>query len=103
MNSRHFYGRPRLALQCLEPRDAPATLVNATTLSYRDIDGDTVTVKVSKPILDSATINNVFQFSSGFGAVNGNNNTPQALHLIILANLADPTDARGMSLRMTAT
>ncbi len=38
-------------LEALEDRIAPATLLNPTTLVYTDVDGDAVTVKVSKEIL----------------------------------------------------
>jgi len=92
----------RLALEYLETREAPATLVNATTLTYQDIDGDHVVVKVSKPIFQSTTVNNVFVFSSGFGAVNGNNNTPQSLQRINLsAALASHPEGTNLSLIAT--
>jgi len=41
----------RSALQTLESREPPATLVNPTTVTYRDTDGDNVTVQFSKPVL----------------------------------------------------
>jgi hypothetical protein len=49
-------------IEPLESRVAPATLVNPTTVTYTDIDGDLVTVKVSKGALTEAdfTFNNAF-------------------------------------------
>lgn len=41
-------------LEALEDRIAPATLLNPTTLVYTDVDGDAVTVKVSKGDLTGA-------------------------------------------------
>jgi hypothetical protein len=41
-------------LETLEDRIAPATLLNPTTLIYTDVDGDAVTVKVSKGDLTGA-------------------------------------------------
>lgn len=41
-------------LETLEDRIAPATLLNPTTLVYTDVDGDAVTVKVSKGDLTGA-------------------------------------------------
>jgi hypothetical protein len=45
----------RLAVEALESRDAPATLVNPTTVTYTDVDGDTVTVRTTKGTLDLAS------------------------------------------------
>jgi hypothetical protein len=48
------YRAPRFApcLECLEGRDVPSVvIVNATTATYTDVDGDHVTIKVSKGIL----------------------------------------------------
>lgn len=56
----------RLALVPLEVRETPATLVDAATLTYRDVDGDSVVVKFTKPILDDlATVAAVFTFAPG--------------------------------------
>jgi hypothetical protein len=56
----------RLNLVPLEARETPATLVDASTLTYRDVDGDSVVVKLSKPVLDSpATVASVFTFAPG--------------------------------------
>lgn len=48
--------RPFLRVEVLESRLAPATLISPTTLTYRDVDGNNVTVHLSKPLLTSATI-----------------------------------------------
>jgi hypothetical protein len=45
----------RLAAEPLESRDAPATLVNPTTVVYTDVDGDTVTVRTTKGTFDLAS------------------------------------------------
>src|SRR5262245_56852478 len=37
-----------MTIEPLELRIAPATLVNPTTVTYTDVDGDLVTVKISK-------------------------------------------------------
>ena len=41
----HRRNRSALRLDHLERRDAPATLVSATKLTYQDADGDNVAVK----------------------------------------------------------
>jgi hypothetical protein len=40
-------------LEALEPRVAPAVLVNASTITFTDLDGDVVTVKFSRGVFDS--------------------------------------------------
>ncbi len=55
-------------LEALEPRIAPAALLNATTVQYTDVDGDAVTVTVSKGAFsaDSGNANywkNYFDFA----------------------------------------
>jgi hypothetical protein len=49
--------RRYLELKELEARLAPATLLNLTTLSYTDGDGDAVTVRVSRGTLTLSTPN----------------------------------------------
>jgi hypothetical protein len=71
--------------QTLEARIVPATLVNPMTLTYRDFDGDDVTVQFSAPILDAGNVNSVFVFNNG--NVNGNNVLPQQLRSINLSGL----------------
>jgi hypothetical protein len=82
--------RPVSSLEPLEGRIAPATLISATTVSYQDLDGDTVTVKFSKAIFDltsptlaTAQANAIFSFTGGSG-VDGSNSSPQALNLLDL-------------------
>jgi hypothetical protein len=103
--------RPVSSLEPLEGRIAPATLISATTLSYQDLDGDTVTVKFSKPIFDLSSpgtgntqANAIFSFTGGNG-VDGNNTTPQSLNLIDLtkAPLKSAANvAAGISFTITA-
>ena len=45
----------RLDAEALETRDAPATLVNPTTVVYTDVDGDAVTVRTTKGSFDLAS------------------------------------------------
>ena len=76
----------RLRLDALESRLSPATLVNPTTLTYQDVDGDKVTVKFSKPILNANNVDSIFTFNSG--AVNGSNASPQSLQRITLTGVS---------------
>lgn len=58
--------RVRLNLQSLETREVPAVRVDPFTLWYKDFDGDSVIVKLSKPLLtDDALANSVFTFDIG--------------------------------------
>ena len=92
--------RPTSCIEILESRIAPATLVNPTTVAYRDIDGDHVIVKFNKTILDESTINDVFKFSTG--TVDGSNATPQELQLIDLTALATLGAAEGANISVSA-
>ena len=73
-----------MQVEALEVRQMPATLVSPTTLTYQDLDGDSVTVTFSQSILNAGNVNTIFTFSSGMGAVNGNNNTKQLLQKVAL-------------------
>src|SRR5262249_23673307 len=54
------------ALEELETRLPPATLLNPNIVTYQDVDGDKVTVTLSKPLLTShAVADQVFDFDSG--------------------------------------
>lgn len=55
-------------LEVLEPRIAPATLIDAGTVTYQDTDGDAVTVKFSKNVLDDDAVflDSVFSFDNAF-------------------------------------
>lgn len=55
--------RTTLNLEFLERRDAPATFVSPTKMTYQDTDGDNVTVTFSKPILTASNFNSVFLFN----------------------------------------
>ena len=79
----------RPAMEMLETRLAPAVLVNPSTLTYQDVDGDTVTVHVSKGTLSQAN----FTFDSAFG-----NTGPQQLRLINLTS----SQFQGANLSVTA-
>ena len=64
--------KPFSSLEPLEGRIAPAVLLNPATLIYKDLDGDIVTVKFSKPLfsqaggtLDVARADVVFKFNTG--------------------------------------
>src|SRR5262245_66571849 len=57
----------RLHFEPLEPRALLATLVSATTVSYQDVDGDDVTVVLSKPILTAGNVNTLFTVNVGMG------------------------------------
>ena len=82
----------------LESRLLLATLVNTTTLTYQDTDGDNVTVSFSRPILTNATVaNSVFTFDTG--TVNGSNAGKQQLRSI---NLASLPAAAGTTITTTA-
>jgi hypothetical protein len=92
--------RARPCLEALESRLAPATLVNPTTLTYQDSDGDHVTVSFSKPILTADNVNTLFTFSSGASAVNGSNAAREQLRKIDLTSVAG---AAGTTITTTAT
>jgi len=73
----------------LEPRIAPATLVNAHVVKYTDIDGDHVTIHSSASLFTTANVNNLLTFSTG--SVDGAS-TPQQLQLINLTAVNVPGD-----------
>src|SRR5262245_50539011 len=93
--------RSYLRLEQLESRDAPATLVSATKLTYQDIDGDNVTVTLSRPILTAVNANFVFDFNAG--SVDGSNALPQRLERINLTIGVIPTEAMGINITTSAT
>lgn len=82
-------------IEPLESRVAPATLVNPTTVTFRDIDGDNVTIKVTKPIFTEANVNSLLGFVGGFDG-----NGPQTLSSISFASL--PESANGIGVTITA-
>jgi hypothetical protein len=74
---------------------ASAKVVNATTVTYDDIDSDHVTVKFSQPVLNAGNVNTVFQFDTGL--VNDGVPARQQLQLIDLTALG----TGGLSLTVT--
>jgi hypothetical protein len=91
--------RARLALEQLERREVPATLISATKMTYQDIDGDNVTVTLSKPLLNAGNVNDVFTFFAG--SVNGDNTLKQQLRSIDLTGIGAP--ATGVGITTVAT
>ncbi len=83
--------------EALEGRRMPATLIGTTQVKYQDIDGDDVTVTLSKPILTSANVNTIFTFDTG--NVNGVNTTKQQLRSINLV----VAGAQGTNITTVAT
>lgn len=70
-------------IERLESRIAPASFVNAKTVTYTDTDGDLVSVKLSQPLFTQTNAETVFQFDSAFAETG-----PQQLQLVNLATLA---------------
>src|SRR5947209_8249482 len=89
--------RARVGLETLESRLAPAQLVGANTVLYHDSDGDLVSVKFSQHILTATNVNNVFTFSSGANAVNGNTTTKESLQQIDLTQAGTIDDGLDIS------
>lgn len=75
-------------------------LVSPTILTYQDVDGDAVTVRFSKPLLNSVNVAGVFGFDSG--SVTGNNSAPQQLRTINLTKLSPGAPVGGLSITVTA-
>jgi hypothetical protein len=68
------------------------------TVTYQDVDIDLVTVKISEPVFDAATVNNVFRFDTG--SVNGSKTGPQQLQELDLRPLGSSVNRA--SLQITA-
>ncbi len=78
--------RTRLFIEPLEQRRLLATLVTGgKSVTYQDVDGDTVTVAFSKAVLTDSNVNNVFKFNTG--SVNGDNSAAQQLQRVDLTQL----------------
>ncbi len=88
-------------VEILESRIAPATLVNPSTITFQDVDGDDVTLKLSKPLLDSETTANAL-LTFDAGTVNASNATGQQLQLLNLTALTTPASADGLSISISA-
>jgi len=91
--------QPMTFIEPLESRIAPATLVNANTVSWTDVDGDLATLHLSKDILTSSNVSSIFQFNTG--SVNGSNSTQQQLVVLDLTSLGSL--ARHVNITVTAT
>jgi hypothetical protein len=83
--------RRRLRLEPLEDRRTPATLVDGTTVTFTDADGDAATVAFSKSVLTAANVGAVFQFDTPFDAPG-----PQQLQTLNLSGLP-----AGLSVRVS--
>jgi hypothetical protein len=87
------------AIEPLEDRIAPATLVNPNTVTFQDKNGDAVTVTISRPLFTTASVAKVFTFDTGsFG---DNNVSLQQLELLNITKLGHA--ASGMDISITAT
>jgi hypothetical protein len=94
---RRTKNRTHLKLEPLDIRATPATMVNSTTLTYQDADGDSVKVVFGKALLTAGDANSIFKFDTG--NVNGSNSTKQQLLEIDLAPI---TIAPGTTVTVTA-
>jgi hypothetical protein len=101
-------GNVTSSFEMLEGRIAPAILLNPSTITFQDLDGDLVTVKFSKPLFTATgaaldtVLNGVFKFSAGGF---GNNATPQQLQLIdltVIPLVNGKNPASGTSISVTA-
>jgi len=88
--------RTILRLEELESRLAPATLLNSSTVTYTDLDGDAASVHLSKGLLNTGDVGNVFTFNNSFAS-----SGPQQLQLLDLIALVGPP-ANGLSVTITA-
>lgn len=109
MRPRQKPRREIVGIEPLEGRIAPATLIDASTISFTDLDGDHVTVHFSKPLFNQATaeqralmLEAVFSFEThGTGgamvASAFDSDGPQQLKLLDLSkfNLQGPKSVAG--------
>lgn len=92
--------RKYLRLEPLESRAVPAVFVNANTVTYKEADGDTVKVALSKPILKTGpggNVDSIFKFNTG--AVDGSL-APQVLQTLDLTPVA--AAANGLNVTVSA-
>jgi hypothetical protein len=89
------FHRIRRSIELLECREMPAAFVNPTSMKYRDWDGDSVVVTLSKPLLTAGNVATIFTLDSAFGTVG-----PQQLRTIDLTSLG--AIATGTSITLTA-
>jgi len=88
--------RAVLQVEELESRRTPATLVNASTVTYQDVDGDAVTIKLTLPLFTPTNVANVLQFTPT--GVNGDNSTPQQLRVVNLPQIGAAAEGVGVSI-----
>jgi hypothetical protein len=84
-SARRQQRQSQLVYDNLEHRQLMATLVGNNTVTYQDVDGDTVTVAFSGRFLTAANANSIFNFSTG--SVSGSNAARQQLRTINLSGL----------------
>jgi hypothetical protein len=82
----------------LESRWSPATLVNASTVTWQDVDGDTVSCKLSRPLLTPANSGDVFTFSPNLVTPGNGRQTLTALNLF---NLGPAANGIGVTIQST--
>lgn len=93
-----------LSIEPLESRRLLATLISPRVVQFQDLDGDTVDVSLSRPVLTADNVNSVFRFSTG--SVSGDNSTRQGLLDIRLSEVLAgvvPSGSRGVSLRVVVS
>lgn len=89
-------------IEPLEDRIAPASLVGPNTVIYTDADGDSVTLKISKPLFTSAAVaNSVLTYSSGPDAVGTGTGAHEQLQLIDLTKLGGNTAGLSVSVAVS--
>ena len=96
-NVRAIHRREIPAIEILEQRIAPASLINGRTVEFTDADGDSVTITASKAIFKAGTVNKILQFDTG--GVDGNSNTEQQLQLVNISKIK----GAGLSLTIDST
>lgn len=104
---RHSSSSKIRGIEPLEGRIAPASLIDNSTVMYKDVGGDTVTIHFSSPVLYGLTpaeLNEVFKFSAGTFADDVEQDL-QALNLGAVATTGIPpqSTAIGVSIDITAT
>jgi hypothetical protein len=86
------------AIEPLEARIAPATLVSPTTVTFLEKNGDTATVTILKPLFTAANVGKVFTFDTG--SVNASNSMPQQLETLNITALG--AGRRGIDITISA-
>lgn len=86
-----------LLCESLEDRSVPATLVNPTTMTFQDVDGDLAQAIFSQPVLNEFNVNDVFTFD--IGSVNGSNTQRQSLKRFDVDSL-DVFDTNGLDVTL---